>query len=92
MRSESFRHDGTSEFAVAMVLPEQDEEEAEEHTAEVGKVRHTRLDAIDTSKEFESTVADDQPLGFERHRGNEKEDLGVGEHHAERQQDAEDGT
>lgn len=92
MRSESFRRDGTSEFAVAMVPPEQDEEEAEEHAAEVGKVCHARLDAIDTGKEFESTVADDQPLGFEWHRWNEEEDLGIGEHHAERQQDAEHRT
>ena len=92
MRSESFRHDGRSEFAVAMVLPEQDEEEAEEHAAEVGKVCHTRLDAIDTGKEFERTVADDEPLGFEWHGWNEEEDLGVGEHHAERQQNAEHRT
>ena len=75
-----------------ILLPQHDEDEAKEHAAQVGEVGNAGLVTIDSGKEFEDTIADDQPLGFQRHRREEKENLRIGEHHAKGQQDAKHRT
>ena len=49
-----------------MFAPEEDEEDAEEHAAEVGEVCHTLLRAGDTVKEFKRPVQDNEPFGLSK--------------------------
>ncbi len=72
--------------------PVHDQQEAEEHAAEVGKVRHARLRARYSKEEFEHPVAEDKPLGFHRYRGENQHDDLIRKDHAEGQQNPKDSA
>ena len=71
-----------------MFFPVQDEEDAENHAAHMGKMRHAVGGASYAGEQFHHAVNQHTPFGLD---GNEEiqEDGRVGKAHAECQQDAE---
>lgn len=81
---------GGLEFGEGMLAPVEDEQEAEEHAAEVGKMG----DAVgnkDALEELDGGIAYDEPLGFDGHEEVEIDAL-FWKHHAEGQEDAVDSA
>lgn len=81
---------GQSESGEGVFAPIEDEQQAEEHATEVGEMGYA-VGGKDALEEFDGGVADDEPFGFDGHEEVEIDAL-VGEHHAEGQQDAVDGS
>ena len=82
--------DHKSECHTFVVPPDHDEDEPEEHAAEMGEVSYIIASRVGyAAEELEDAISDYEPFGFEWHWGEEQEDGGVREQHAESQQDAE---
>lgn len=82
--------DQTLKSGEGVFAPIEDKQEAEEHTAKVGKMRN----AVGTEEAFQQLkggISNNEPLGFDGHKAIEVDAL-VGEHHAKGQQDSEHGT
>ena len=74
-----------------MFAPVEDENQTENHSAEVCEVGYTAVGVENALEEFDGGKDDDEPFCFD---GNEEVevDLLVGEHHAEGQEDSVDRT
>lgn len=82
-------------FAVdgAFLFPVKDHEEAEQHSAEMGEVGHVVAGIhSDAFKQFDGTVSDDHPFGFDAHGDEHNVDEAVGEQHTESEEDTVDTT
>ena len=72
-----------------LACPTQEQEEAEEHTAEVGKVCHVVVDGERRVK-FERSITNDEVFCLHRDGRNEQHDAVVGIDKPEGKQDAVD--
>jgi len=72
--------------------PVEDQQETEQHAAQMGEVGHPRGGPGDSGPEFDGAEQDDEPLGLENHRWKQQHQPLVGEGHAKGQQDTEDAT
>ena len=74
-----------------MASPQQDEYQSEEHTTEVGEMGDAIGGVEHAEEQLEGSVEDHEPFGFDG-KDHIEIDLFVGEHHAESQEDAIDGS
>ena len=70
-----------------------DDEEAEDHSAEMREVRNVVARTLpETGKKLDQSIADHEVFRLDRDGGEEKEKLGVREKHPEREQHSEYGA
>lgn len=74
----------------AFFLPVVYHNESENHTSEVGEVRHSVVGVADANEELNYSIAYHHPFGFDGYRNEHKIQRLVGKQHAECEQNAVD--
>lgn len=71
--------------------PHENENQADEHTAKVSEMGYSVVGANNAGNEFDDSVTNYKPFGFDGNKKIEVDTL-LGKHHAECKQDAIDGS
>ena len=80
------------ETGVGVLVPVADHQEAEEHTAQMGRVGHAVAGRGDGREELDGYIAHDEPFCLDGEGEGDDEQPLVGESHAEGQDHGIDGT
>ena len=81
---------GRSEAREGVLAPVEDEQQTEKHAAKMREVGYA-VGKKETFEQLDSSIANDEPFGFDGHEEIEVDAL-FGEKHSEGQQDAVDGS